>query len=70
MEPRKPYPSDVSDEEWTSAAPYLTLMNGATPSAASPATSSDGKTASRQDGKGLTASGALCVRVICRAFLW
>jgi transposase len=25
-EPRKPYPSDVSDEEWEFAAPYLTLM--------------------------------------------
>src|SRR5262245_44735956 len=24
--PRKPYPSDVSDEEWAFAAPYLTLM--------------------------------------------
>jgi hypothetical protein len=23
---RKPYPSDVSDEEWSLAAPYLTLM--------------------------------------------
>src|ERR1043166_1425896 len=23
---RKPYPSDVSDEEWAFAAPYLTLM--------------------------------------------
>ncbi|WP_428840207.1 transposase, partial [Burkholderia cenocepacia] len=26
MEKRKPYPSDVSDEEWSFAAPYLTLM--------------------------------------------
>jgi len=27
MEPRrKPYPSDVSDEEWTFVAPYLTLL--------------------------------------------
>jgi transposase len=24
---RKPYPSDVSDEEWALVAPYLTLMN-------------------------------------------
>ena len=24
--PRKPYPSDISDEEWAFAAPYLTLM--------------------------------------------
>jgi transposase len=24
--PRKPYPSDVSDEEWPFVAPYLTLM--------------------------------------------
>ena len=24
--PRKPYPSDVTDEEWAFAAPYLTLM--------------------------------------------
>lgn len=23
---RKPYPSDVSDDEWTFVAPYLTLM--------------------------------------------
>ena len=23
---RKPYPSDVSDEEWALAAPYLTLL--------------------------------------------
>src|ERR1700749_1139359 len=23
---RKPYPSDVSDEEWSLVAPYLTLM--------------------------------------------
>src|SRR5215210_509761 len=23
---RKPYPSDVTDEEWAFAAPYLTLM--------------------------------------------
>ncbi len=26
-EKRKPYPSDVSDEEWSFAAPYLTLMD-------------------------------------------
>lgn len=26
METRKPYPSDVSDEEWSFVAPYLTLM--------------------------------------------
>jgi len=26
MEPRKPYPSDVSDEEWAFAAPYLCLL--------------------------------------------
>jgi transposase len=26
METRKPYPSDVSDEEWGFVAPYLTLM--------------------------------------------
>ncbi len=25
-QPRKPYPTDVSDEEWAFAAPYLTLM--------------------------------------------
>src|SRR5919198_299333 len=24
---RKPYPSDVSDEEWALVAPYLTLMS-------------------------------------------
>jgi len=24
--PRKPYPSDISDDEWALAAPYLTLM--------------------------------------------
>ncbi|WOD16978.1 IS5 family transposase [Paraburkholderia kirstenboschensis] len=27
MTARKPYPTDVSDEEWSFAAPYLTLMN-------------------------------------------
>jgi transposase len=26
MHPRKPYPSDVSDEEWSLVALYLTLM--------------------------------------------
>lgn len=26
MEPRKPYPSDVPDEEWAFVAPYLTLL--------------------------------------------
>ena len=26
MPNRKPYPSDVSDEEWAFAAPYLALM--------------------------------------------
>ena len=26
MTARKPYPSDVSDEEWALAAPYLTLL--------------------------------------------
>lgn len=25
--PRKPYPTDVSDEEWSFAVPYLTLMD-------------------------------------------
>jgi transposase len=28
---RKPYPSDVSDEEWAFVAPYLTLMNEEAP---------------------------------------
>jgi transposase len=28
---RKPYPTDVSDEEWAFVAPYLTLMNEAAP---------------------------------------
>ena len=28
---RKPYPSDVSEEEWHFVAPYLTLMNEAAP---------------------------------------
>ena len=26
MSTRKPYPSDVSDEEWAFVAPYLTLL--------------------------------------------
>ncbi len=26
MEPRKPYPTDVTDDEWAFAAPYLSLM--------------------------------------------
>ena len=26
VSPRKPYPTDVSDEEWAFVAPYLTLM--------------------------------------------
>ena len=29
--PRKPYPSDVSDEEWSFAAPYLVLMDTEAP---------------------------------------
>jgi len=29
--PRKPYPTDVSDEEWAFVAPYLTLMTEAAP---------------------------------------
>lgn len=29
--PRKPSPSDVSDEEWAFVAPYLTLMTPAAP---------------------------------------
>ena len=28
---RKPYPSDVSDEEWSLVAPYLTLMKESAP---------------------------------------
>src|ERR1700709_1022688 len=28
---RKPYPSDVSDEEWSLVVPYLTLMREAAP---------------------------------------
>src|ERR671925_143666 len=31
MQPRKPYPSDVSDEEWAFVAPYLTLMRDDAP---------------------------------------
>ncbi len=26
LETRRPYPSDVSDEEWALVAPYLTLL--------------------------------------------
>ncbi|MDB5368782.1 MAG: hypothetical protein JWP20_340, partial [Roseomonas sp.] len=26
MSARKPYPSDVSDDEWALVAPYLTLL--------------------------------------------
>ncbi len=29
--PRKPYPTDVSDEEWSFAAPYLSLMDQRAP---------------------------------------
>lgn len=31
MSKRKPYPTDVSDEEWSFAAPYLTLMSEEAP---------------------------------------
>ena len=31
METRKPYPTDVSDEDWAFVAPYLTLMTPAAP---------------------------------------
>ena len=31
MKARKPYPTDVSDEEWAFAAPYLTLMDEQAP---------------------------------------
>jgi transposase len=31
MESRKPYPSDVSDDEWAFCAPYLTLMTETAP---------------------------------------
>jgi len=31
MKPRTPYPTDVSDEEWAFAAPYLTLMDTQAP---------------------------------------
>ncbi|MBC9210143.1 IS5/IS1182 family transposase, partial [Roseomonas aerophila] len=27
MSSRKPYPSDVSDDEWALVAPYLTLLS-------------------------------------------
>lgn len=30
-QPRQPYPSDVTDEEWAFVAPYLTLMDPAAP---------------------------------------
>ncbi len=30
-QPRKPYPTDVSDDEWAFVAPYLTLMDEAAP---------------------------------------
>jgi transposase len=33
---RKPYPTDVSDDEWAFAAPYLTLMSEAAPQRAYP----------------------------------
>ena len=29
--PRKPYPTDVSDEKWSFAAPYLSLMDQRAP---------------------------------------
>jgi transposase len=31
VEPRKPYPSDVTDEEWAFAAPYLALVHEGAP---------------------------------------
>lgn len=31
MPSRRPYPTDVNDEEWWSAAPYLTLMDEQAP---------------------------------------
>jgi hypothetical protein len=31
MTKRKPYPTDVSDEEWSSVAPYLVLITNDTP---------------------------------------
>src|SRR3954447_966779 len=31
MPNRKPYPSDVTDDEWAFVAPYLTLMSEAAP---------------------------------------
>jgi transposase len=33
---RKPYPTDVSDEEWAFVAPYLTLMTEDAPQRAHP----------------------------------
>ena len=36
MERRKPYPSDVSDDEWAFVAPYLTLMTADAPQRAYP----------------------------------
>ena len=31
LPPRKPYPTDVSDEEWACVAPYLSLMTEEAP---------------------------------------
>ncbi|MFC0708478.1 transposase, partial [Azorhizophilus paspali] len=31
MKPARPYPTDVSDEEWAFAAPYLTLIDPRVP---------------------------------------
>jgi hypothetical protein len=31
MSQRTPYPSDISDEEWAFAAPYLSLMTETAP---------------------------------------
>ncbi|MHA6834247.1 transposase, partial [Ralstonia pseudosolanacearum] len=31
MPSRRPYPTDVSDEEWSFVAPYLTLMDEQAP---------------------------------------
>jgi len=31
MEKRRPYPSDVTDEEWSFVVPYLTLMKEEAP---------------------------------------
>jgi hypothetical protein len=33
---RKPYPSDVTDEEWSFVAPYLTLMREDAPQRGQP----------------------------------